>query len=90
MGSLRDFKPGQAKGLQIGEGISNWGKDISNQGRDYKWRQDRLETGVRISNLDRDYKSVQSRAWFSSFNMSFTLSSTNPDFLYCNALLMSM
>ena len=34
---FRDYKSGQ-EGLQIGAvlGISNWGKEISNRGRDYK------------------------------------------------------
>ena len=62
----RDYKQGQLKGfqigtkrLQIGAGISNRDKKISNQGRDYKLGQERLQTRAEISNRGRDYKSVQ-------------------------------
>ena len=47
IGSLRDFKLGQKK-IQIGEGISNWAKEISNRGRDYKSGQEKLQTGTGI------------------------------------------
>ena len=70
---FRDYKSGQeglqigaalgitklAKGLQIGAGITNRGKGITNWGRDYKSGQEGLQIGAGITNLGRDYKSVQ-------------------------------
>ena len=64
---FRDYKSGK-EGLQIGAtlGISNWGKEITNRGRDFKLGQRDFKSGLRllsgargISNRGRDYKSVQ-------------------------------
>ena len=51
---FRDCKSGQ-EGLQIGAalGISNRGKEVSNQGRDYKSRQERFQIGAGITNRCR-------------------------------------
>ena len=38
------------KRIQIGAGISNQGKEISNRSRDYKSGHERLQTGIGISN----------------------------------------
>ena len=70
---FRDYKSGQeglqigaalgitklAKGLQIGAGITNRGKGITNWGRDYKSGQEGLQIGAGITNRGKDYKSVQ-------------------------------
>ena len=49
---LKGFQIG-AKRLQIGAGISNQDKEISNQGRYYKSGQERLQTGAGITNWCR-------------------------------------
>ena len=53
-GGFRDYKSEQ-EGLQIEAvlGISNWGKEISNRGRDCKSRQQGFQIGARITNLCR-------------------------------------
>ena len=50
--AVKGFQIGD-KRLQIGAGISNWGKEISNLSKDYKLGQ------REITNQGRDYKSVQ-------------------------------
>ena len=61
----RDYKQGQLKGSQIGAkrlqiaaGLRNRGKGISNQGRDYKSGQERLQTGTGISNRCRTIAAI--------------------------------
>ena len=39
-----------AKGLQIGAGITTWGKGIANWGRNYKSGQEGLQIGAEITN----------------------------------------
>ena len=48
---FRDYKPGQEE-LKIGAvlGISNWGKKITNWGRDYKSEQEGFQIGAGITN----------------------------------------
>ena len=50
----RKFKI-KAKGLQIRAafGITNWGKKITNQGRDYKSGEKKLQIGAGITNRCR-------------------------------------
>ena len=59
---FRDDKSGQEE-LQIraGLGISNRGKEISNQDRHYKTEKEGLEIRAKITNWDRDYKWVQKK-----------------------------
>ena len=59
---FRDEKSGQEE-LQIraGLGISNRGKEISNQDRDYKTEEEGFQIGAKITNWGRDCKWVQKR-----------------------------
>ena len=42
-----------AERSQVGSGISNWGKEISNRGRDYKLGQEGYQIGEGITNRCR-------------------------------------